>query len=399
MDDDEVLDFHTTVPVDDHSKTQTLPKSYKTRVKSKDFESNNKPTTKSNLTKTGSVNLVLSANSFVSNNSSNVAKSAPKSKQLNNTTVIRPVLTVQEKLAQDSPSLPPQAEVYVNLLEGDSVDEDSLIQKNTGEESWSTINSEDSKNLQELQNLEFLDNSDSGTTGNNIEESDEVSSVSTLSTIQSCHVTPLATPTVGLSKHATPNSSFSTHDKRRNSFKRSQMKAQHSFDLAKLLDPFEQLEREFNWDNVTCIRPPSAFSSLVDVDESNQETMEVNQEPADQAANLDTGEAPENSSKRCTMQQNIEKSLRLMEAGSYQTLDRRSRRDLFKKAEAFRAQRGPPAQPPPPHLTPTPPPLLPSTVTARTPEINKNFTQEGKTIISTIQMRNKGLCTELARAV
>ena len=68
--------------------------------------------------------------------------------------------------------------------------------------------------------------------------------------------------------------------------------------MAKLLDPFEQLEREFNWDNVTCIRPPSAFSSLVDVNESNQETMEVNQEPADQAANLDTGEAPENSSKR-----------------------------------------------------------------------------------------------------
>jgi hypothetical protein len=24
---------------------------------------------------------------------------------------------------------------------------------------------------------------------------------------------------------------------------------QHSFDLAKLLGPFEQLEREFNWDN------------------------------------------------------------------------------------------------------------------------------------------------------
>ena len=42
VDDDEVLDFHTTVPVDEHSKTQTLPKSYKTRVKSKDFESNNK---------------------------------------------------------------------------------------------------------------------------------------------------------------------------------------------------------------------------------------------------------------------------------------------------------------------------------------------------------------------
>ena len=48
-----------------------------------------------------------------------------------------------------------------------------------GEESWSTINSEDSKNLQELQNLEFLDQN-SGGTGTNIEESDEVSSVSTL---------------------------------------------------------------------------------------------------------------------------------------------------------------------------------------------------------------------------
>ena len=55
---------------------------------------------------------MLSANSFVSNNSSTVAKSAQKSKQLNNTTVIRPVLTVQEKLAQDSPSLPPQVSLY-----------------------------------------------------------------------------------------------------------------------------------------------------------------------------------------------------------------------------------------------------------------------------------------------
>ena len=40
VDDDEVLDFHNTVPIDDHSKTQTLPKSYKTRVKNnKEFES------------------------------------------------------------------------------------------------------------------------------------------------------------------------------------------------------------------------------------------------------------------------------------------------------------------------------------------------------------------------
>ena len=31
--------------------------------------------------------------------------------------------------------------------------------------------------------------------------------------------------------------------------------------VAKLLDPFEQLEREFNWDNVAAIKPPTAFSS------------------------------------------------------------------------------------------------------------------------------------------
>ena len=58
---------------------------------------------------------MLSANSFVSNNSSTVAKSAQKSKQLNNTAVIRPVLTVQEKLAQDSPSLPPQVSLFSNF--------------------------------------------------------------------------------------------------------------------------------------------------------------------------------------------------------------------------------------------------------------------------------------------
>jgi hypothetical protein len=33
------------------------------------------------------------------------------------------------------------------------------------------------------------------------------------------------------------------------------------FDLAKLLDPFEKLEREFNWEDVTTLRPPSAFGT------------------------------------------------------------------------------------------------------------------------------------------
>ena len=45
VDDDVVLDFHN-VPPDDHSKTQTLPKSYKTRVKNKEFESLMSSTTK-----------------------------------------------------------------------------------------------------------------------------------------------------------------------------------------------------------------------------------------------------------------------------------------------------------------------------------------------------------------
>ena len=36
---------------------------------------------------------------------------------------IKSVLTVQEKLAQDYPSLPPQAEVYMNLIEDDINDQ------------------------------------------------------------------------------------------------------------------------------------------------------------------------------------------------------------------------------------------------------------------------------------
>ena len=66
--------------------------------------------------------------------------------------------------------------------------------------------------------------------------------------------------------------------------------------MAKLLDPFEKLEREFNWDNVTCIRPPSAFSSMVDVNEANQETKE--QEQINKSLDEEQAEAPDNSSKR-----------------------------------------------------------------------------------------------------
>ena len=41
--------------------------------------------------------------------------------------------------------------------------------------------------------------------------------------------------------------------------------------VAKLLDPFEQLEREFNWDSVVAIKPPSAFSGV----QSHQKSSEV----------------------------------------------------------------------------------------------------------------------------
>ena len=43
--------------------------------------------------------------------------------------------------------------------------------------------------------------------------------------------------------------------------------------VAKLLDPFEQLEREFNWDNVAAINPPSAFSS----GQKHSKSIEVNE--------------------------------------------------------------------------------------------------------------------------
>ena len=115
-----------------------------------------------------------------------------------------------------------QAEVYVNLLDGESVDDDSLL---------NIVNHSQQPKEEST-------------------KSDE-SSVSTLSTIQS---------------KLTPRSSFSTYDYRSQT-------AMNNFDLAKLLDPFEQLEREFNWDDVT-IRPPSAFSSMVDVNENNQENNE-----------------------------------------------------------------------------------------------------------------------------
>ena len=133
-----------------------------------------------------------------------------------------------------------QAEVYVNLLDGESVeDDDSLLNI---ENSVSSAKPTKNEKILDDVNLKISQN----------RESDESSSVSTLSTIQS---------------KLTPRSSFSTYDYRSQT-------SMNNFDLAKLLDPFEQLEREFNWDDVT-IRPPSAFSSMVDVNENNQENNET----------------------------------------------------------------------------------------------------------------------------
>ena len=88
---------------DDHGKTvQTLPRSYKTGCNSSLKKKQSLP--KQDLLNTSQlsngVNLVLSANSFVSSTMPNGSPVPQKP--------IRPVLTVQEKLAQDLPSLPPQ---------------------------------------------------------------------------------------------------------------------------------------------------------------------------------------------------------------------------------------------------------------------------------------------------
>jgi hypothetical protein len=144
-----------------------------------------------------------------------------------------------------------QAEVYVNLLDGETleVDGDSLV-ANHDDVDANYGQTRPDKTMASLV----------------VDESDETaSSVSTLSTIQSRHVTPLATPTSGLSKRTTPRSSFTTYDKTSSTH----------FDLAKLLDPFEQLEREFNWADVT-IRPPSAFSSMIDVRDQQQQQQPTN---------------------------------------------------------------------------------------------------------------------------
>ena len=59
--------------------------------------------------------------------------------------------------------------------------------------------------------------------------------------------------------HITPHHSFSGADRSK------------PIDIAKMLDPFEQLEREFGWEGGVTIRPPSAFCSLADIQEDESD--------------------------------------------------------------------------------------------------------------------------------
>ena len=76
--------------------------------------------------------------------------------------------------------------------------------------------------------------------------------------------------------HITPHHSFSGADRTK------------PIDIAKMLDPFEQLEREFGWEGGVTIRPPSAFCSLADIQEDSDETVsdKVRQSEKAEAADL-----------------------------------------------------------------------------------------------------------------
>ena len=136
---------------------------------------------------------------------------------------VRSVLTVQEKLHSSAgDSEPPAAEVYVNLLEEEEEEEVNCTRY----------------------------------------ESDD-----TASTVSNTCQSQLPTPV------STPHSSFSRAD-------RPPGGSTPLIDLATLLDPFEQLEREWETSpgvqippsaaaNAT-IRPPSAFCSLTDIQEEER---------------------------------------------------------------------------------------------------------------------------------
>ena len=170
---------------------------------------------------------------------------------------VRSVLTVQEKLHSSGDSEPPAAEVYVNLLEEEEV------------------------------------------SCTRYESDDTASTVS--NTCQSQLPTPAASslPTPA----STPHSSFSRADRPPPpgvGFAGSTP----LIDLATLLDPFEQLERE--WETspgvqippsaAATIRPPSAFCSLTDIQEEERvreveevEVEKVRSERKEEHAESDKG--------------------------------------------------------------------------------------------------------------
>ena len=97
---------------DEQQKTQTLPRSYKSGIVTKKRIVPAPPdppvpmisrAQSTNSVMDHGINLIVSSNSFVS-------RTKPK--------IIRPVLTVQEKLAQDIPSLPPQVRnlLFCNII-------------------------------------------------------------------------------------------------------------------------------------------------------------------------------------------------------------------------------------------------------------------------------------------
>ena len=65
--------------------------------------------------------------------------------------------------------------------------------------------------------------------------------------------------------------------------------------VAKLLDPFEQLEREFNWDNVEAIKPPSAFNTANSTNKptniENKPAVTVTTDSKRQTSNMDTNKS------------------------------------------------------------------------------------------------------------
>ena len=68
--------------------------------------------------------------------------------------------------------------------------------------------------------------------------------------------------------------------------------------VAKLLDPFEQLEREFHWDEVTAIKPPPAFSGGQKSSRSTKDKKSIIQSIKDKETNQIRDSSVANSHKQ-----------------------------------------------------------------------------------------------------